>query len=114
MAKREAELQAYDISELLKTVEKPATVYDATQVCNRAMIVNKVDYQVFEPSERNNFKGGERMQLSVEFIGNGEIATVETGQRGVTEVVAKVLDAGLIPFRCMIVKKGKFLAIAPA
>ena len=114
MAKRnETPIEAHDITDFLKQAAKPNTVYDAVQVCNRAMVVHRADLTEFPPSERNNFNGGERMTLTVTFMGNGEEATVETGQRGITEVVAQLLDAGLLPFRCMIIKKGKFLAIAP-
>ena len=115
MAKNEQQaVEAHDITDLLKSIENPPAVYDAKQVTNRAMIVSKVDYKMYEPSERNNYQVGEKTIMTVTFIATGEIATVETSMKGITIPIAAIVDAGYLPFRCAIIPKGKFLAVAPA
>jgi Fe2+ or Zn2+ uptake regulation protein len=114
MTKQPTQIEAYDITDALASIEKPATVYDAKQVLNRAMVVHTVEYKTFEPTSQNNYQVGERALFSVTFLGNGERAVVETSQKSVTIPVAALVAQGLLPFRCQIIQKGKFLSIAPA
>lgn len=114
MAKQVESIEAHDIKDFLTNVEQPKAVYDAKQVTNRAMIVTKVDYKSYEPSERNNYQNGEKTILTVTFIGSGEIAIIETSMTGLTIPIAALVDAGYLPFRCSIIPKGKFLTLAPA
>jgi len=114
MAKEQIQVEANDIKDFLASVEQPGAVYDAKQVTNRAMVVLKVDYRLYEPNANNNFKTGERLIMQVTFIVTGERATVETSMTGITTPVTALVAANYLPFRCMIVPKGKFLALAPA
>lgn len=114
MAKEQVQVEANDIKDFLAAVEQPSAVYDAKQVTNRAMVVTKVDYKIYEPTEKNNYQVGEKTIMQVTFIGSGEKAVVETSMTGITVPIAALVAANYLPFRCMIIPKGKFLALAPA
>lgn len=114
MAKETVTTEANDIKDFLAAVEQPPAVYDAKQITNRAMIVTKVDYKTYEPTANNNYQFGEKTIMQVTFIATGEKAVVESSMSGITVPIAALVAANYVPFRCMIVPKGKFLALAPA
>lgn len=110
MAKRQetpVDIRANDISELLTTIPKLPTVYKWDQVLNRAFVVNSVDATVFD-------NGGERTNIHVTMLSDGEPAIIECAAKGVTIPVWAAVDAGLLPFRAKIIQRGKFPELASA
>ena len=111
MAKRTenqiADIPANDITDILAQMDKLPTVYKWDQVLNRAFVVNAVEWKVFD-------NGGERAELHVTFLAGSENAVIEVAAKGVTLPVGKLEQAGMIPFRCKIIQRGKFPELASA
>lgn len=114
MAKATVETTVNSIKDILGTLEVPPPVYDATDYTGKPFVVTNVEMTVFEPSERNGGRTGERTDMTCYDPITKEVFIVQTSQKGVTIPVWALVDNGYLPFAMKLAKKGKFLTVVPA
>lgn len=111
MAKNDGNPQPLDVSEFLASLTPLPPVYDATDFTNRPFILQSIDWQIFEPTERNRYNTTEKLKMTCQEVSTGKIVLLETTQKGIVTPVAALEAQGLFPCRLMIVKEGKYCTV---
>jgi len=111
MAKNNGDLPKVDVKDFLASLPKLPSVYDAKDFTNRAFTLTKIDWKVFERSERNNYNTTEKLIMTGIRHSDNAPVIIETTQKGIVEVVAAIEGQGYFPCDLMIVQEGKYCTI---
>jgi len=114
MAKKDNGIPTADIKAFLQSVPRLAPVYDAKDFTNRPFTLVKIDWTIFEANARNNFRSTAKVKMTCLTHSDGREVLLETSQKGITEVISAIEEAGQFPCDIMIVQEGKFCTVVAA
>lgn len=114
MAKKDNGIPTANIKDFLATVPRLAPVYDAKDFTNRPFTLTKIDWTIFEATARNNYRSTAKVKLTGLTHSDGREVILESSQKGITEIINAIEEAGQFPCDIMIVQEGKFCTIVAA
>lgn len=111
MAKKDNGIPTANVKDFLATIPKLPAVYDAKDFCNHPFTLTKIDWQIFAPSDRNNYNNSEKLKMLCITHSDGKEVILETTQKGITQIVGAIEAEGMFPCDLMIVQEGKYCTI---
>lgn len=114
MAKSEQSVDKQGLKAFLDSRVKLPAIYDAKDFTNRPFTAKGIDWQIFEPTSKNNYNSTAKVKINGTLIPSGVDVIIESSQRGITEVMSDLEQSGFLPADLMIVQEGKYCTIVAA
>lgn len=111
MAKSDGQPTKVDVKEFLASLPQLPAVYDAKDFTNRPFTLTKIDWQVFEASDRNRYNTTEKLKMTGVVLSSGKEIVLETTQKGIVNPIAAIEESGYFPCDIMIIQEGKYCTV---